>query len=122
MKNYVEIRFENPVLAEILDISKNGKFDLKLDTVEPAKSPKNVEDVISMLFSLLEKNPDTPESRVYMGNQADILRRTVLGLSDIVNAFGDIEVVITYTEKAPDGSETETRAVTNITVSALTEN
>ncbi len=122
MKNYVEIRFENPVLAEILDISKNGKYDLKLDTVEPAKSPKNVEDVISMLFSLLEKNPDTPESRVYMGNQADILRRTVLGLSDIVNAFGNIEVVITSTEKAPDGSETETRAVTNITVSASTEN
>lgn len=122
MKNCVEIRFENPVLAEILDISKNGKFDLKLDTVEPVKSPKNVEDVISMLFSLLEKNPDTPESRVYMGNQADILRRTVLGLSDIVNAFGNIEVVITSTEKAPDGSETETRAVTNITVSASTEN
>lgn len=122
MKNCVKIRFENPVLAEILDISKNGKFDLKLDTVEPVKSPKNVEDVISMLFSLLEKNPDTPESRVYMGNQADILRRTVLGLSDIVNAFGNIEVVITSTEKAPDGSETETRALTNITVSASTEN
>ncbi len=122
MKNRVEIRFENPVLAEILHISNYGKYDLKLESDEPIESPKNASDVISMLFSLLEKNPDMPESRVYMGNQADILHRTVINLSEIINAFGNIEVVVISISEAPDGSEIETRTVTNITMSETSEN
>ncbi len=122
MKNRVEIRFENPALAEILHIGDYGKYNLKFKSDEPVESPKNASDVISMLFSLLENNPDMPESRVYMGNQTEILHRTVLNLSEIIDAFKDIEVVIISVSEAPDGSEIETRAVTNITTSETLEN
>lgn len=122
MKNRVEIRFENPALAEILHIGDYGKYNLKFKSDEPIESPKNASDVISMLFSLLENNPDMPESRVYMGNQTEILHRTVLNLSEIIDAFKDIEVVIISVSEAPDGSEIETRAVTNITTSETLEN
>lgn len=122
MKNYAEMKFENQVLAEILHIAEYGKYNLKLDTVEPAESPKNAEDVLSMLFALLEKNPDTPAGRVYMGNQTEILHRTMLNLSEVINGFGNIEVTITTTTEDAEGNILETKAVTNITISESTEN
>ena len=122
MKNYAEISFENPVLAGILHVSEFGKYDLKLDTFVPAESPKNAVDVLNMLFVLLEKNPDTPAGRVYMGNQAEILHRTMNSLSDVIDSFSDIEVAITTTTKDEEGNTLETRAVTNITVSESAEN
>lgn len=122
MKNYAEIRFENPVLAGILHVSEFGKYDLKLDTVVPVESPKNAVDVLNMLFVLLEKNPDMPAGRVYMGNQTEILHRTMNSLSDVIDSFSDIEVVITTTTKDEEGNTLETKAVTNITVSESAEN
>ncbi|MCM1507091.1 MAG: hypothetical protein NC177_08160 [Ruminococcus flavefaciens] len=117
MKNYAEIRFENQPLAEILHICEYGKYNLKLDTVEPAKSPKNAEDVLSMIFALLEKNPDTPEGRVYMGNCMEILHRTMLNLSEVINGFRAVEVIITTSKEDEGGNIIETKAVTNITIS-----
>ena len=121
MKNYAEIRFENPALAGILHVSEFGKYDLKLDTVVPVESPKNAVDVLNMLFVLLEKNPDTPAGRVYMGNQTEILHRTMNSLSDVIDSFSDIEVVITTTSKDKEGNNLETKAVTKITVSESSE-
>lgn len=117
MKNYVEIKFENEILADILHISDFGKYSLKLDSVTPAQSPRNVVDVLSMLFLLLEKNPDTPAGRVYMGNQQEILHRTMLSLSEVINSFGNIEVTVTTTSEDDEGNLIEKKAVTNITVS-----
>lgn len=117
MNNYVEIKFDNEFLADILHISDFGKYSIRLDTTEPLQSPKNAVDVLSMLFSLLEKNPDTPAGRVYMGNQAEILHRTMSNLSEVINSFGNIEVTITVTNEDAEGNITETKAVTNITVS-----
>ena len=117
MNNYVEIKFDNEILADILHISDFGKYSIKLDTIEPAQSPRNAVDVLSMLFSLLEKNPETPAGRVYMGNQAEILHRTMLNLSEVINSFGNIEVTVTTTNEDEEGNITETKAVTNITVS-----
>ncbi|MDE5772693.1 MAG: hypothetical protein K2I06_13915 [Ruminococcus sp.] len=122
MKNYAEIKFENPVLAEILHVSDFGKYDLKLDTVVPAESPRNAVDVLNMLFVLLEKNPDTPAGRVYMANREEILHRTMNSLSDVIDRFSNIKVAITTTTTDEEGNTLETKAVTNITISELTEN
>lgn len=122
MKNYAEIKFENQAFSEILHVAEYGKYNLKLDTVESVESPKNAVDVLSMVFTLLEKNPDTPAGRVYMGNQTEILHRTMLNLSEVINSFRDIEVIITTTTEDAEGNILETKAVTNIQVSETTEN
>lgn len=80
MKNRVEMKFENQAFAEILHIAEYGKYSLELETDEQVSSPKSAVDVLSMVFTLLEKNPETPAGRVYMGNQTEILHRTMLNL------------------------------------------
>lgn len=122
MNNCVEIRFENQAFSEILHVAEYGKYNLKLETVEAVESPKNAVDVLSMVFTLLEKNLDTPAGRVYMGNQTEILHRTMLNLSEVVDSFRDIEVIITTTTEDEEGNILETKAVTKIQVSETTEN
>ncbi len=117
MKNCVEIKFENQAFAEILHVAEYGKYNLKLDTDEQVNSPRSAVDVLSMLFTLLEKNSETPAGRVYMGNQAEVLHRTMLNLSEVINSFRDIEVAVITTTEDDEGNIMETKAVTNITVS-----
>ncbi|MCM1314995.1 MAG: hypothetical protein NC205_07895 [Prevotella sp.] len=115
--NRAEIKFDNEVLADILHISDFGKYSLKFDTDEIIQPPRNSVDVLSMLFALLEKNPETPAGRVYTGNQAEILHRTMSNLSAVINAFGNIEVTIIITSEDEEGNIIETKSVTNIAVS-----
>ncbi len=122
MNNCVEIKFENQAFAEILHVAEYGKYNLKLETNEPVSSPRSAVDVLSMVFTLLEKNPETPAGRVYMGNQTEILHRTILNLSEVIDSFRDIEVAVTTTTEDAEGNISETRAVTNITISESAEN
>lgn len=122
MNNYAEIRFENQAFAEILHVAEYGKYNLKLESSDPIESPKSTVDVLSMVFILLEKNPETPAGRVYMGNQAEILHRTMINLSEVINSFRDIEVAVTTVTEDAYGNISETKAVTNITMSEVTEN
>ena len=75
-----------------------------------------------MVFSLLEQNPETPVGKVYMGNQTEILHRTMLNLSEVINSFRNIEVAVVTTTEDEEGNISETKAVTKITVSEKTEN
>lgn len=122
MKNYAEITFENQVFAEILHIAEYGKYNLKLESAEKIESPKSSVDVLRMIFSLLEENSDTPAGKVYMGNQMEILHRTMLELPEVINSFRDIEVTITTTVEDIEGNISEIKAVTKITTSETTEN
>lgn len=117
--NRAEIKFENDVLADILHVSEFGRYSLKLESAETLQPPKNSVDVLTMLFSLLEENPDTPAGRVYMGNQTEILHRTMCSLSEVIGAFISIEVTVVNTAQDDDGNIIETKSVTNI---AVTEN
>ena len=119
--NCVEIKFDNDILADILHISDFGKYLIKLDTEEVIQPPKNSVDVLGMLFTLLEKNPDTPEGRVYIGNQAEILHRTMTNLPKVINSFNNIEIIITINSEDENGNIIETKSVTNITVSETKE-
>jgi len=121
MNNCVEIKFENQAFAEILHVAEYGKYNLKLETNEQVNSPRSAVDVLSMVFNLLEKNPETPAGRVYMGNQTEILHRTMLNLSEVIDSFRDIEVAVTTTTEDAEGNISETRAVTNITISESAE-
>lgn len=122
MKNYAEITFENQVFAEILHIAEYGKYNLKLESAEKIESPKSSVDVLRMIFSLLEENSDIPAGKVYMGNQMEILHRTMLELPEVINSFRDIEVAITTTVEDIEGNISEIKAVTKITTSETTEN
>ena len=122
MKNYAEISFENHAFAEILHVAEYGKYNLKLESSDKIESPKSAVDVLSMVFSLLEQNPETPVGKVYMGNQTEILHRTMLNLSEVINSFRNIEVAVVTTTEDEEGNISETKAVTKITVSEKTEN
>lgn len=122
MKNRVEMKFENQAFAEILHIAEYGKYSLELETDEQVSSPKSAVDVLSMVFTLLEKNPETPAGRVYMGNQTEILHRTMLNLSEVIDSFREIEVAVITTTEDAEGNISETKAVTKITVSETAEN
>lgn len=122
MKNRVEIKFENQSFAEILHVAEYGKYSLNLETDRQVNSPRSAVDVLSMVFTLLEENPETPAGRVYMGNQTEILHRTMLALSDVINGFRDIEVAVITTTEEENGNISETKAVTKITISETAEN
>lgn len=119
--NCVEIKFDNDILADILHISDFGKYLIKLDTERVIQPPKNAVDVLGMLFTLLEENPETPEGRVYNGNQAEILHRTVTNLPEVINNFNNIEIIITINSEDENGNIIETKSVTNITVTESKE-
>ncbi|MDE6781119.1 MAG: hypothetical protein K2J40_06650 [Ruminococcus sp.] len=121
MKNKAEIKFENQAFAEILHVAEYGVYNLAFETDGELKSPKNTIDVLSMLFRLLEENPETPAGRVYMGNQTEILHRTMLNLPEVINSFRDIEVAVITSVEDSEGNISEIKAVTNITISETTE-
>lgn len=121
MKNKAEIRFENQAFAEILHVAEYGVYNLTLETDSTLESPKSTVDVLSMLFRLLEENPESPAGRVYMGNQTEILHRTMISLPEVIEGFRDISVAIITTTEDEEGNISETKAVTNITVSETTE-
>ena len=119
--NHVEIKFDNDILADILHISDFGKYLIKLDTERVIQPPKNAVDVLGMLFTLLEENPETPQGRVYLGNQQEILHRTVTNIPQVINDFNNIEVIITINTEDENGNIISTQSVTNITVSETQE-
>lgn len=121
MKNKAEIKFENQAFAEILHVAEYGVYNLTLETDSTLESPKSTVDVLSMLFRLLEENPESPAGRVYMGNQTEILHRTMISLPEVIEGFRDISVAIITTTEDEEGNISETKAVTNITVSETTE-
>lgn len=121
MKNKAEIKFENQAFAEILHVAEYGVYNLTLETDSTLESPKSTVDVLSMLFRLLEENPESPAGRVYMGNQTEILHRTMISLPEVIEGFRDISVAIVTTTEDEEGNILETKAVTNITVSETTE-
>ena len=119
--NHVEIKFDNDILADIIHISDFGKYLVKFDTERVIQPPKNAVDVLGMLFSLLEENPETPQGRVYLGNQQEILHRTITSLPEVISNFNNIEVIITINSEDEDGNTISTQSVTNITVSETQE-
>lgn len=101
--NYAEIRFTNPILIDIFSryadnsvmaelISDNGEFVLKFKAYVESEPPKCCEHVLSLLFALLESNPQSQIGRIYLENKAGILGETIFCLAQVLDGFSSVKL------------------------------
>lgn len=122
LKNYAEIKFVNPVLIDILQhyaensvlatfVSESGEISMKFRLTEPQQeAPKSCEQVLSLLFALLESNSESPIGKVYEQNRTEILRETLLRLSHVLDGFGTVNISMNTSIKVPvKGDQTVTK-------------
>ncbi len=119
LKNYAEIKFVNPVLIDIFQhyaensvlasfVSENGEISMKFRLSQSEQeAPKSCEQVLSLLFALLESNSESPIGKVYEQNRTEILRETVLRLSHVLDGFGTVKLTMHTSVKVP-GKEDQT--------------
>lgn len=112
LRNYAELKFSNPILLDVLGhylpnsllasfVSETGMLELKFRINPPVDSPKNCEQVLSLIFALLESNTESPVGRAYAEKRTDILKETVLRLSQILDGFGSVKINVHTVEKSP---------------------
>ena len=119
--NFIEMKFTNPVLAEIFGSNNasdglfdtNGTVDRKFN-IDDAVPPKNTEDFISIFFCVLEKNSEVPAGENFAKAKESIYKDTVLRLSDVVHGFGDIELTISIDSVNEQGNNVNKKSVTKI--------
>lgn len=99
-----ELSFTNPIITDILGryadnsvmagiIGSDGVMRMKF-RLESDLGPVNTcEQVLSLLFALLESNPDSPIGKVYMQNRCEIMRETLLRLNTVLDGFSRAEVL-----------------------------
>lgn len=103
--SYAEIHFTNPILIDIFSryadnsvmaevVSENGEFMLKFRTNINNEPPKCCEHVLSLLFALLESNPQSKIGRVYMDNQKAILSEIILRLAQVLDGFSSVRLTM----------------------------
>ncbi|MBQ8297085.1 MAG: hypothetical protein IJX77_04810 [Ruminococcus sp.] len=116
MKNYTEFSFSNPILIDVFGnymenamlasfVSHNGTISLKLEVTPPAAPPKNCEDVLSLLFNMLESSEDTAVGQAYSAKKTEIMRETLLRLSQVLDGFSDVNLVLHTTEQSPENPD-----------------
>lgn len=117
LKNYAEIKFVNPVLIDILQhyaennvlatfVSESGEISMKFRLTEPQQeAPKSCEQVLSLLFALLESNSESPVGKIYEQYKTEILRETVLRLSHVLDGFGTVKISMNTSVKIPGKSD-----------------
>lgn len=94
---------DNTVMTEF--VSADGSIDLKFSINSPIEPPNCCEHILSLLFVLLENNPETPIGKIYMANQIEILRDTVSRLAQVIDSFSNIKLsvhIAKHDEKNPD--------------------
>lgn len=118
LKNYAELTFSNPILLDVFEkyisnsvlvlfVSQDGTINLKFKINPPIDTPKNCEQVLSLLFALLESNSESKVGQAYAAQSSNILRETLFRLSHILDGFGDVKLLIFTTEKSKDNSDSE---------------
>ncbi len=105
LKNYAEISFTNPILLDIFGhymtnsvlasfVSESGIVSLKFRVNPPVDPPKSCEQVLSLLYALLESNPESAAGQAYNEHMKDILRETLYRLAFVLDGFGDVKMSI----------------------------
>lgn len=118
LKNYAEIKFTNAVLIDIFShyadnsamagiVSPDGTFRMKFRGTPPVDPPKDTEQLLSLIFALLESNAESALGRVYMSHQRDILRETIYRLSHVIDSFSDVKMSIHTSVPVSEGSDKE---------------
>lgn len=109
LKNFAEISFTNPILLDIFGhymknsvlasfVSESGAVNLKFRVNPPVDPPKNREQVLSLLFALLESNPESAAGQAYNEHMKEILRETLYRLAFVLDGFGDVKMFIHTSE------------------------
>ncbi len=112
LKNYAELKFSNPILLDVLShhipnsllatfVSETGMINLRFRITPPVEAPKNCEQVLSLIFALLESNTESPVGKAYAAKSADILRETVFRLSQVLDGFSSVKINLHTTERSP---------------------
>ena len=131
MKNFAEIHFSNTAFADIFRryannsvisqfIGDDGSADITLDVPSAVEPPKNCEQVLSLMFSLFESNPEAAISQVYLENQKEILRDIVFDLSEVIDGFSEIKLILSITDE--NGTNTRTEFKLSKVSTSQTEN
>lgn len=113
LKDYAEITFTNPVIIDIFSrytdnsvlasfVDRDGSIRVKFRIKSPIEPPKSCEQVLSLLYALLESNPGSKIGEVYIKNQQAILRETLYQLAQVLDGFSDIKLVIHVTQPDSD--------------------
>lgn len=126
-KNYAELSFVNPIFLDILShyvrnsvlakiVTSDGVIKLKLETDPSTPVPKNCEDVLTLLFMLFEYDEETEIGRVYAANKLDIMSETIIRLSQVLDGFRDVHLILHTMEASPDDPYTEVTRHTEFTL------
>ena len=73
-------------------VGTDGVIRLRFRTADEFEPPKGCEQVLSLLYALLESNPDTPMGRIYVQHQREILRETVYRLFMVLDGFSSVRM------------------------------
>lgn len=109
LKNYAVISFTNPILLDIFGhymknsvlasfVSESGVVNLKFRVKPPVDPPKSCEQVLSLIYALLESNPESPAGKAYSEHMKEILRETLYRLAFVLDGFGDVKLSIHTSE------------------------
>lgn len=127
LKNYAELTFSNPIILDVFGnymdnsilasiVSENGDVSIKFKVNPPLEPPKNCEQIISLLFALLESNTESPLGQAYAAKRLEILREIVFRLSQVIDGFGSVKLILHTTEKSPANPDTEVSKHTEFTL------
>ena len=126
LKNYAEIRFTNAVLIDIFSryadnsamaemVAPDGTVHIRFRVNPPVDPPRDTEQLLSLLFALLESNGESAMGRVYMNHQRDILREVIYRLSHVIDSFSDVKMSI-HTSVPAGGTGKEVSSHTEFTL------
>lgn len=127
LKNYAELSFSNPILLDVFGsymensvlasfVTQTGMINLKFKVNPPVEPPKNCEQILSLLFALLESNSEVNMvGKAYSAKRLEIMRDTILRLSQILDGFVNVKLILHTTEQSPDNSESEITKHTEFT-------
>lgn len=128
LKNYAEMTFSNPVLIDIFEhymensvlasfVSEKGEIHMRFKVNPPVEPPKSCEQVLSLLFALLESNTGSKVGKAYEVRKNEIMRETIFRLSHVLDGFGDAKITIHTTEKSADNPDVAVTKHTEFTLS-----
>ena len=81
-------------------------------TEEEFEAPNGCEQVLSLLYALLESNPGLPMGRIYCEHQCEILRETVYRLFMVIDGFSSVKLTVTNSSGVTETTLTHTKSVT----------
>jgi hypothetical protein len=127
LKNYAELEFSNPILIDVFGnympnsvlaevVDESGIIKLKLAVNPPVEIPKNCEDIIGLLFGMLENNPDASIGKAYSEKKTEILQETVYRLSKVLDGFSSVKLVLETTAASVENPDAEVTTHTEFTL------